>query len=251
MGNIETGYLLVKKMRGTGGSPKSGPVTIDAYGLMTPLITNDLGEKIGKSSIDGSAIWLNRSKLSPFDFYQHFIRLKDHEVGLYLKLFTFLSPSEHDQIMDKFLRKPASRIAHEKLAEQLTLLVHGREGLEFSLKASKALYAQDANAMNAIKSMTFDEMKEIFGSNNISRIYFDPEEVEEKEKTTILDMAMKANCFANISDAGRIIRAGGLYVNQIQITDPDMIVDPNEHILPNDCTLIRVGKKRFHLVKWK
>ena len=231
-------------MRGQNGTARTGPKVVDAYGLVTPLITNDRGEKIGKSD-DGEAIWLNQNKLAPFEFFQHFIRLVDSEVGLYLKLFTFLTATEIDQIMDKFLRKPASRSAHVKLAEQVTLLVHGQSGLELSLKATKALYEKGHEALNAIKSMSFEEMKQIFGSNFITRLYLDPEE------TTILDLAMNANCFQNISDAGRIIRAGGFYINQQQVTEPDSLINEGDHILPNDCTLIRVGKKRFHLVKWR
>ncbi|KZS01025.1 Tyrosine--tRNA ligase, partial [Daphnia magna] len=91
--------------------------------LTIPLVTNEEGSKLGKTA--GNAVWITPSKTSPFELYQFFMRVKDSEVEQLLKLFTFFSTEEISQIMEKQTAKPESRIAHRKLAQQVTLLVHG------------------------------------------------------------------------------------------------------------------------------
>ena len=230
MGNITTGYQLIGRL-----------VDKQVYGLTTPLLTDEMGSKYGKSG--GSAVWLNRNKMSPFQFYQYFVRIHDNEVHKFLKLFTFLPDEEIEQIMHKFLTKTSGRYAQERLAESVTLLVHGEEGLQMAKKTTAALYAND---LPSIASMTEDEMREVFGQSAlICSLYLDP------ETTTVLDLAIRAKCFSSESEAGHAIRAGGFYINYKQVLSPDKLINEDEHILPNGLSLVRVGKKRYYLVKWR
>lgn len=111
-GNLMTGHELISRV-------ENKPV----YGLTLPIITNEEGDKFGKSA--GNAVWLDSEKTSAFAFYQFFIRTPDSEVGKLLKLFTFLPMNEIEDIVQKHKRVPELREAQQKLAEEVTLLIHG------------------------------------------------------------------------------------------------------------------------------
>ena len=230
-GNITTGYQLITKLL-----PEK-----QAFGLMTPLLTDEMGSKYGKST--GSRVWLSRNKMSPFDFYQYFVRVHDMEILKFLKLFTFFSDAEIETIMGKFLKKTDSRYAQERLAEAVTLLVHGEEGLSSAKKTTDALYNND---LEAVSKMTVEEMQEVFGSSTlVTHLYLNPEE------TTVLDASMQAKCFPNPTYASGVIRAGGFFINNKRVTDPLKLINEEEDILPNDTSLIRVGKRRYYIIKWR
>lgn len=232
LGNIVTGYQLLGKLL----PDKSN------FGLTTALLTDEFGRKFGKTS--GSPVWLSDKKMTPFDFYQYFLKVADSEVGRLLQLFTFLSSEEIEQIMSKFLKKKESRYAQERLAEAVTLLVHGSEGLASAKNATSALFNNDVNALSR---MTLDEMKRIFGSSaNFFQFYLDTE-----EETTVLDLTMKVKGFSNSKEAGGAIRNGGLYINFRQEKDPFRIISESDDILSNGMTVIRIGKRRFYIINWR
>jgi len=213
----------------------------EAFGIVTPLLTDEMGSKYGKST--GSRVWLSRNKMSAFDFYQYFVRIHDTEVLKFLKLFTFFDDSEVERIMTKFLKKTDSRYAQERLAETVTLLVHGEQGLETAKKTTAALYDND---IESISKMSFEEMKEVFGTHAlISELYLDP------GVTTILDTIMKANVFNSSSQASNVIEAGGLFLNNKKVTSPGKLINETEDILANNTSLIRVGKRRYYIIKWR
>lgn len=112
MGNVVTGHRLIGRT-----ANKS------VYGLTLPIITNEEGNKFGKSA--GNAVWLDEEKTSHFSFYQFFMRLADSEVENLLKLLTLLPLSEINEIMTEHKQTPELRQAQRKLAQEITLLVHG------------------------------------------------------------------------------------------------------------------------------
>uniref|UniRef100_A0A0P4W8F8 Tyrosine--tRNA ligase n=1 Tax=Scylla olivacea TaxID=85551 RepID=A0A0P4W8F8_SCYOL len=227
MGNMHTGHWLISKLR-----------NVTATGLTIPIITNESGDKFGKSA--GNPIWLDSSKTSTFDFYQFFMRLKDSEVEKYLKLLTFLPLSDIESIMEKHKKKPESRHAQTKLAEKITLLVHGKSGLESAKRTTEVLYGGQPEAL---AEMTKDELEAVFKLASSAKLLLEP-------GTSILDMALKAGCFFDERQGRRIIEAGGFYVNLSRVTRPDLIIIPEAHILPNGLSLLRVGKKNYYIIKW-
>uniref|UniRef100_A0A224Z902 Tyrosine--tRNA ligase n=1 Tax=Rhipicephalus zambeziensis TaxID=60191 RepID=A0A224Z902_9ACAR len=229
LGNIDSGHDLIKKTRSD-----------VAYGLLVPLITAESGDKYGKSS--GNAVWLDPRKTSPYDFYQFFLRLKDAEAVQLLKLFLFADLRELDALIEAQMRTPEKRVAQKRLAEDLTLLVHGEKGLELAKRASAVLFGGDA-AAEALQHLKEEELHLIFGDAGFATL-------ASEAGTTILDMAMKARLFPTINDAVRIITAGGLYINQCRVSTPDHVIVPGVHVLPSNYTLARVGKKNYYLIKW-
>ncbi|XP_053642765.1 tyrosine--tRNA ligase, mitochondrial isoform X2 [Cherax quadricarinatus] len=227
MGNIYSGHQLIYRVN-------NASVT----GFTIPLITNEIGDKFGKSA--GNPVWLDSSKTSPFDLYQFFVRLKDSEVEKYLLLFTFLPIKDIKSIMEKHWSKPESRHAQLKLAEKVTLLVHGEEGLESAHRTTEALFG---NQPEALAKMSTNEIEVVFKSAPSTSLLLEP-------GTSVLTMALKAGCFADERDARRIIEAGGFYINLARVNNPDLILIPGAHILSNGLTVARVGKKNYYLIKW-
>ncbi|XP_026751469.1 tyrosine--tRNA ligase, mitochondrial [Galleria mellonella] len=228
MGNISAGHELISRT-----------AKKDVYGLTLPLVTTEEGDKFGKSA--GNAIWLNPEKTSPFSLYQYFVRTKDTDVERLLKLFTFYSLGEIKDIMFKHKQHPEQRYPQTCLAEQLTTLVHGEEGLAKALKATDALYNKDVNALVDLSSV---ELEQMFQGAPVVTLLLSP-------GITILELGMKAKCFPTESDAMRIIQAGGFYINHQRMKKIDEIVTESAHILPNLISLLRVGKRNYYIVKWQ
>lgn len=112
MGNVMSGHELISRV-----------TKKDVYGLTLPIITNEEGDKFGKSA--GNAVWLAEERTSPFSLYQYFIRVADSEVEKLLKLLTFLPLNEIDCIMQEHRKVPELRESQRKLAREITLLIHG------------------------------------------------------------------------------------------------------------------------------
>ncbi|KAM7414971.1 hypothetical protein PAMA_019675 [Pampus argenteus] len=124
LGNLMSGHEFIRKVSGE-----------EVYGLTIPLVTSSVGDKLGKTA--GNAVWLNRDKTSPFELYQFFLRQPDASVEEYLKLFTFLPLSEVERLMQQQREDPGKRLAHKRLAAEVTKLVHGKEGLESAKRGDK------------------------------------------------------------------------------------------------------------------
>lgn len=112
LGNMYSGHELITRLKKK-----------DVFALTLPIITNEEGSKFGKSA--GNAVWIDPEKTSPFTIYQFFARIADSEVEKLLKLFTFLELSEIKEIASKHQKQPELREAQTRLAEEVTLLLHG------------------------------------------------------------------------------------------------------------------------------
>ncbi|XP_034939654.1 tyrosine--tRNA ligase, mitochondrial [Chelonus insularis] len=227
MGNIMSGHDFINKL-----------TKKDVYGLTVPLITTEGGKKFGKSS--GNAIWLSPLRSSSFIFYQFFVRTPDSDVERFLKYFTFLTIGEIETIMKRHRQAPEKRQAQMILAEEVTRLVHGGQGLQSAKSTSSVLYD---NSIESLSRLSAEEVISVFDGANVVEIPPEP-------GMTAYGLAMKINCFKSDHDALRIIPAGGFYINHNRITNTEEVITPGIHILANNLTLVRVGKKTYHVVKW-
>ncbi|XP_055389544.1 tyrosine--tRNA ligase, mitochondrial [Condylostylus longicornis] len=227
MGNLMTGHELISRIENK-----------SVFGLTLPIITNEEGDKFGKSG--GNPIWLDSEKTSPFSFYQFFIRTPDSEVEKLLKLFTFLPLSDIDGIMEEHRERPEKRMGQKELARELTLLVHGKEGLEKAENVTNALYEGN---IDGLSELNINEIKQNFSGATLC-------EILPEAGMTVLDLAMKSKCFKTEVDACRIISAGGFYINLKKAQNISEIISPGIHTLKNGLTLLRVGKRNYYIVKW-
>ncbi|XP_014255189.1 tyrosine--tRNA ligase, mitochondrial [Cimex lectularius] len=227
MGNIMSGYELITRIHGK-------PV----FGITVPLITTTSGDKFGKSA--GNAIWLDAGKTSPFDFYQYFVRCPDDKVEDLLNYLTFSPPGAIKEMMRVHRSRPEDRTAQRFLAKQVTMLVHGEEGLTSAQRTSTAMYSND---LKMISELSADEVSSVFQGAPIVDILLRP-------GITVKQCALAAKCFPTENDADRIITAGGFYMNYNRTKNPEELLVPGVHILPNNVSLLRVGKRNFWIIRW-
>lgn len=228
MGNIISGHFLVNRI---------GNASV--YGLTTPIITTEAGNKFGKSA--GNAVWLSTNKCSPFELYQFFMRVRDSEVESLLRFFTFDSLGEIKELMKKHMSKPETRLAQKRLAEQVTLLVHGEGGLSSALQTTETLYSKD---LNKLAEMTAEDLSLVLDGAPII-------ELLPKPGMTVYNLALEAGCFPRDGiHATNVISKGGFYLNNERSANANEVLTLGTHILPNKVTIARVGKKRYYIVKW-
>lgn len=227
-GNITAGMDLIDKA-----------LKERTFGLTLPLITTSQGHKVGKS--EGNALWLDPNKTTPYELYQYFLNIQDTDVGQYLKLFTFLPDSDIDSILRNHQCEPEKRKAQKLLAEKVLILVHGEEGLLEAQRWTEAFFSDSPEALLHLSD------------NDLSRLFNNAPTIDLllQDDITVLDLVMKSKCLDREVDAIRMIKAGGIYLNQVRVTDPDFLLTFGQHILPNKITLLRKGKKTYYIIRWK
>lgn len=227
LGNLMSGHDFIHKVSGQ-----------EVYGLTIPLVTSSVGDKLGKTS--GNAVWLNRDRTSPFELYQFFIRQPDSSIERYLKLFTFLPLAEIERLMEQQMEDPSKRLAHKRLAAEVTKLVHGKEGLESAKRCSSALYN---SSIEALEEMSDEELQELFREAPFHETLFEP-------GTTVIDACRKVNAIPDGPKGYRMISEGAVHINHRRVENPEHVLVPKLHILSNGLSLLRVGKKNFYIIKW-
>ena len=141
-GNITTGIELINKMLGK-----------EAYAFTMPIITDSTGKKIGKS--EGNALWLDKNRTSAYDIYQYMINSTDDMVEQYLKIFTFLTKEEIEDVMAKHNERPEERLAQKTLAYEFVKDLHGEEEAKKAVDLSEVLFT------GKVKSLTKEEIETV------------------------------------------------------------------------------------------
>ena len=221
-GNITAGLELIRK---TLGSDKKG------YGFTWPLLTKADGSKFGKTA--GGAVWLDKNRTSVYEFFQYWINTPDKDAVSFLKKFTFKSIEETKAIIEEFEKAPHQRLAQHKIAEELTVLVHGREAYESALRISKALFSGD------IKSLSVDEIKDGFK---------DVPSIDVSEDKLLVDLLIEAKLASSKRESREFIKNNAVSVNGEKVKDLEFVVKKTD-ALDEQFTVLRRGKKKYALVK--
>lgn len=221
-GNITAGLELIRK---TLGHESKG------YGLTWPLLTKADGTKFGKSA--SGAIWLDKNRTSIYEFYQYWINTPDSDAVSHLKKFTFMSIEETENVIKEFEAAPHQRLAQKRIAEELTVLVHGREAYESAVRISKALFSGD------IKSLTKEEIGEGFK---------DVPSITIEEDMNIVDALIASKLASSKREAREFTKNNAVSVNGEKVTDLEFMVS-KQNAIDNEFTVLRRGKKKYALIK--
>ncbi len=226
-GNIIAGVDLIRRMEGESGH---------AFGLTWPLMTTSSGQKFGKS--EGNAVWLSAEKTTPFDFYQFWLRVEDADAGRYLRYVTFLNEAEIADLMKEQESAPEKRFAQKRLAEEITRLVHGDEPTRQAVSASEAMYGAgprtlDAAAIEALRTQ---------GVASVSI-----ERAKLAKGWSAIDAAVESSLAKSKGEARRLIQQGGLYVNDLAVTDIEHRLTTAD-LVEDKAIVLRAGKKHLRLV---
>ena len=219
-GNITTGIELINKKLGK-----------NAYAFTMPLILDSNGEKFGKSQ--GNALWLDKNKTSSYELYQYLINSTDNKVEEYLKVFTFLSPDEIKEIMNKQQEVPEQRLAQKTLANEFIKDLRGEEELEKCIHISEALFNGN------IKELSKEELEMTSSSLPCYEI---------NDVKNIVELLVEANICSSKREAREFLNNNSISINGDKITDLDYLVS-KENALYNQYTIIRKGKKKYFMIK--
>jgi tyrosyl-tRNA synthetase len=225
-GNITAGIDLIRKLR-----------SVEVFGLTIPLVCDSAGRKFGKS--EGNAIYLSRERTSCYEFYQFFVRTADADVVKLLKLLTFLPLEEIAALEQEVKKDPDKRVAARRLADEVTRMVHGEDGLKLAQKASSVLFGESMEGLKAA---------------DLIRIFADVPSVSlargKAEGLSFLDLAVQSGMSKSKGEARRLIENGGCYCNNRRVESVESKMAQGD-LVDGQLTVLRSGKKNYFLVKWE
>jgi tyrosyl-tRNA synthetase len=225
-GNITAGLELIRKTE----------EEAKAFGLTLPLVTKADGTKFGKT--ESGAVWLDKEKTSPYEFYQFWINTDDRDVIKYLKYFTFLTKEEIEQLEKELQEAPEKRTAQKALAEEVTKLVHGEEALRQAIKISEALFS------GSISELTADEIRQ--GFHDVPSFEY----TGEAEEVSLLELLVTSGIVSSKRQAREDLTNGAIYVNGERVQDVNKVLTKEDRV-EGQFTVIRRGKKKYHLIQYK
>ena len=225
-GNITAGADLVRRLRGA-----------KAHGLVMPLVATASGVKFGKT--EAGAVWLDPNLTSPFRFYQFWLNTDDRDVVKYLKFFTFLGRDEIEALEAGVARAPETREAQRVLAREVTRTIHGQQAAERAGHASGLLFGE------RISELDVDDIVAVYDdvpSTGMAAALF------AGQGTSIADIMVATKLASSKSDAMRLVRGGGVYVNNRRVTDERARLT-TEQAIAGRMLVLRKGARQYHLVR--
>ena len=227
-GNITTGTELIRRKEGG-----------KAYAITCPLIKKADGSKFGKT--ESGNVWLDKSRTSPYKFYQFWLNTSDEDAFSYIKIFTFLSKEKIEQKIKEHKESPHLRLLQKIIAEEVTTLVHGKEAYQKATEVSKILFGKTTSeAIQNLDSETFLELFEGVPQANIKKDLL-------VEGIDIIKVLVSETGFLNSNgDARRALNENAISVNQIKVKQ-DYIINVKD-LIAEKYVLIQRGKKTYFIL---
>jgi tyrosyl-tRNA synthetase len=227
-GNIVAGIDLIRR--------KSNA---QAYGITFPLITTSYGAKMGKTA--SGAIWLDKNKTSPYDYFQYWVNTDDKDVVRFLLLFTFL-PVDEISTIRKFEAESLNPVKII-LAYETTKIAHGEKEASKAYQAAQEMFGLRNISNDLLPSSTIHK-QELLQQSNIPKSDISLERIEQGVQ--VFELFNDVGLCESKAAAKRLIKQGGAYMNDLRINDIYMMVQ-EESFNDNELKL-RAGKKKYHLV---
>ncbi len=232
-GNLTAGAELIRKK--AGGT---------AFALTTPLITKADGSKFGKT--EQGNLWLDPGMTSPYAFYQFWMNCSDEEAYKLVKVFTLLSQTEIEALIQAHAAAPHQRILQQAIAKELTITVHSELAYNQAAQTAQILFS-DVN-QEAIQALAEQDLLTIFA--NVPQVTISKEQLEAiTDVTELVSSTTQGVIFDSKGEARRMIQAGGLSINKVKVTDPYQ--KPLIRLLQDRYILIQQGKKSYYLIAVK
>jgi tyrosyl-tRNA synthetase len=231
-GNITTGTELVRRM-----NPNT---EAKAFALTTPLITKADGSKFGKS--EGGNIWLDANKTSVYKFYQFWLNTSDEDSEKYIKIFTFLDKNVIDTLIAEHKEAAHLRVLQRRLAEEVTLLVHGKTELEKAIQASNILFGNaTADDLKTLDEATFLEVFDGVPQAEIAR-------TDVEAGINIVDVLNEKSGFLKSNgEARRALAENSISVNKEKVTEEFLLT--SQDLINNQFVLLQRGKKNYFVIR--
>ncbi len=224
-GNITAGVELIRRV--TGGS---------AHAMVYPLITKADGSKFGKT--EAGTVWLDPARTSPYRLYQYFFNTDDRDIVHYLKVFTFLTQAEIQELEASMRERPEQREAQRRLTRELIEMIHGPTALGKAEQAAQVLFGGEISGLSAA------EIEDIFADVPSSEL---PKHHLEGG-LALVDLLTAGGFMKSKGEARRAIAEGGVYLNNQRAGDASQVVSASD-LLEGRFLVLRRGRKTYHLVK--
>ncbi|MDH6433251.1 tyrosyl-tRNA synthetase [Streptomyces sp. SAI-144] len=221
-GNLTAGLDLIHKLE-----PEA-----EAHCLATPLMVKADGTKFGKT--EGGAVWLDPEMTTPYAFYQFWLNVDDRDISTYLRILSFRSREELEELEKQTEERPQARAAQRALAEELTTLVHGADQTAAVIAASRALFGQG-------------ELAEL-DEKTLAAALSEVPHIRVAELGAVVDLFAEVGLVASKSAARRTVKEGGAYVNNVKVSAEDAVA-AKEDLLHGRWLVLRRGKKNLAAVE--
>ena len=228
-GNITTGAELIRRKAGG-----------EAFAFTCPLITKADGGKFGKT--ESGNVWLDPEKTSPYQFYQFWLNAADADAERWIKIFTFLPQEEIQSIIEAHQQDASKRLLQKRLAEELTILVHGEQEYRKAVDTTQKLFSQQHAPAETLSLEDLESME------GIVHVEFPKDRLQSGVEAVsfLADTAI----FPSKGEARKMIQNGGVSINRQKIGQPtDLVTD--QQLLHGRYLLIQKGKKNYYLVSVK
>ena len=217
-GNITAGIDLIRKSIGD-----------EVYGFTMPLVTDSQGKKFGKS--EGNALWLDKEKTSSYKLYQFFVNVEDCMVIDYLKIYTFLSKEEIEELEKRNQEHPELREAHKALAREIITFLHGKEEYERAVNLADHLFH------NKFQDLSKKDIEDLFGSEEKKIV---------EEGMSILDALVQVGAASSKREAREFVANGAVSINGEKVTDVNAEITAASFI-EGTYIVIKRGKKNYYI----
>ncbi|MFJ9427818.1 tyrosine--tRNA ligase [Streptomyces sp. NPDC101249] len=221
-GNLTAGLDLIHRLE-PGAS---------AHCVATPLMVKADGTKFGKT--EGGAVWLDPEMTTPYAFYQFWLNVDDQDISGYMRILSFRSRAELEELEEQTAQRPQARAAQRALAEELTTLVHGADQTAAVIAASKALFGQGELA----------DLDERTLAASLSEV----PHIRVRELSPVVDLFAEVGLVASKSAARRTVKEGGAYVNNAKVAGEDAVPTAAD-LIHGRWLVLRRGKRNLAAVE--
>ena len=228
-GNITTGSELIRRKLGG-----------EAFALTCPLITKADGGKFGKT--ESGNVWLSPKYTSPYKFYQFWLNVSDADAEKYIKIFTFLSRQEVEELAAQHAEAPHLRLLQKRLAKEITIMVHSEQDYEMAVEASNILFGNATS--DSLKKLDDDTLLAVF--DGVPQFEVSKEVIGAKLMDVLTE---KAAVFASKGEMRKLIQNGGFAVNKEKCSDLEALLTA-DMLLNDKFLLVQKGKKNYFLLKF-
>lgn len=225
-GNMTTGTELIRRKGGG-----------EAFVFTNPLITKADGGKFGKT--EQGNIWLDPQKTTPYQFYQFWLNASDADAEKWIKIFTFLPEAEINLLIEDHRADAAQRSLQRRLAQELTIFVHGQEAYEKAVETTNKLFAQQSAPA---ESLSVDDLE---GMEGITRLSFSAKILNSG--IDAVSFLTETGIFPSKGEARKMIQNGGVSINRKKLEDLSIGID-GSLLLHSRYLLVQKGKKNYYLV---
>ena len=227
-GNITTGSELIRRTNGR-----------ECYALTCPLVTKADGKKFGKTETGN--IWLDRTRTTPYQFYQFWLNVPDVDAERYIKIFTSLEREEVEAIIDEQRQDPGRRVLQKRLAEEVTVMVHSADDLEMAKEASNILFGKSTK--DSLMKLDEQTLLDVFAG--VPKYEVAREEIVGKAAIDLL--TAEAPVFSSKGEMRKLTQGGGVSINKEKLSDANYCISEAD-LLNGKYLLAQQGKKKYFLI---